>query len=254
MGLRAVGALLVAELLEERAGAPLHAEPAGELALPLESVIDAGAHRAPERRDTGIDLGLGAEGALVRQHHCGDGGAALVRHLQHGSRVLERIRHARLFLIGRLLRVAGELFLGHDEAAADRKVDLAQVAHPLGVDCLEFHAVGMARERRAVVEDDVMMRIEHERDAVKCRQVPAPPEVCQVGLGALHIEIGCAVAEQAQHDRPVRRMALAGESQRAVERDADAQPCVGRRLFCALVRQQREEGPGRRHRPHGVGR
>ena len=252
--LRAVGALLVAELLEERAGPPLDTKSAGELALAPKPAIDAGAHRAPERRDTGIDLGLGAEGALVRQHHCGDGGAALVRHLQHGSRVLERIRHARLFLIGRLLRVAGELFLRHDEAAADRKVDLAQVAHPLGVDCLEFHAVGMARERWAVVEDDVVMRIEYERDAVKCKQVPAPPEVCQVGLGALHIEIGCTVAEQAQHHRPVCRVALAGEGKRAMEGDAEPQPCVRRWVRVGLLDKQAEKGPGRRHRPHRVGR
>ena len=61
------------------------------------------------------------------------------------------------------------------------------------------------------------------------------------------------MAEQAEHDRPVGGVALAGEGQRAVQRDPDAQPGLGRRIVSESVRKQRHKGRGRGHRSHRVG-
>ena len=169
VGLRAVGALLVAKLLEERAGPPLYSQPAGELALSREPAIDAAFHRTPERSEPGIDLGVGAGGSLVCQHHLGDGVATLLCHSQHGGGVLERERDLRVRIVAAARLTALEFLGRHDEAAADRIVNLAQVAHPLGVGGMELHAIGMARERRAIVKEDVVMRIEHDRDAARAK-------------------------------------------------------------------------------------
>ena len=147
MRLRGVGALLATELFVELAGSPLHSQPAGELPLTREPAIDAGAHGMPECSEPGIDLGVGAEGTLVCQHHPGDGVVALLCHSQHGGGVLEGERDLRARIVADTRLAAGELLGRHDEAAADRIVDLAQIAHSLRIGCMEIHAVGMARQR-----------------------------------------------------------------------------------------------------------
>ena len=57
------------------------------------------------------------------------------------------------------------------------------------------------------------MRIEREGDAAERRQVSALPEDRHVGLGLVDVDVAGAMAEQSEHDRPVRRMAPAGEGQ-----------------------------------------
>ena len=79
-------------------------------------------------------------------------------------------------------------------------------------------------------------------------------EAGKVRLGELGIEIGGPVAEEAEHDRPVRRVALAGEREGAVEVDPDPERSPEWRSFLESIREQLEKGAGRRHRPHRVGR
>ena len=69
-----------------------------------------------------------------------------------------------------------------------------------------------------------MMRIERERDAAERRQASALPEDRHVGFGLVDVDVAGAMAEQSEHDRPVRRMAPAGQGQGAMERDVNAQP------------------------------
>ena len=86
------------------------------------------------------------------------------------------------------------------------------------------------------------------------RQASVRPKAGEILLGPVHVEVCRSVAEQAQHDRPVRRVALSGEGQRAVEGDAHAQPRLRGRSGPARLGEQLEKGGGGGHRPHGVGR
>ena len=62
------------------------------------------------------------------------------------------------------------------------------------------------------------------------------------------------MAEEAQHDRPIRRVALAGEGERAVQGNPYPESSSGGRFLPVALRKQLEKSAGRRHRPHRVGR
>ena len=112
----------------------------------------------------------------------------------------------------------------------------------------------MTGEGRAAVEDEVFIRIERDGEAAVRRQTLARMDGGKIRLGQVDIEVGGPVAEKAEHDRPVRRMALPGIGERTVEGDPHSKPRLRRRIPPPPFREQLEKGAGRRHRPHRVRR
>ena len=225
-----------------------------------EPAVHALAHRGPERPQARIKLPVGEEDALVRPLHLGDAHAARARHLEHRRRGVEGERELRALVVARLrLRRVGKLLLGHDEAAPDRVVDLVEIRDPAPIDRLEAEAVGVPGEGWAAIEDEVRVRLEREDEAGgrhprRWRESLPGLEAGKVRLGQLGIEIGGPVAKQTEHDRPIRRVAPAGECEGAVEVDPDPERSPEWRSFPESIREQLEKGAGRRHRPHRVGR
>ncbi len=144
-----VAARIVAEPVVDALGAPLHLEPAGQLAFELEAALEAGEHRLQERVELRLHRLVAGDGGLVAAHQFGDGHALRGGDLQEIGGVAERMRVALRAVVGERLALA------HDESAADREPCLLGDGLAAGVESGEHERVGMARRRRDIVEHNV---------------------------------------------------------------------------------------------------
>ena len=79
--------------------------------------------------------------------------------------------------------------------------------------------VGMARRRRDEVEHDVVARDRRRsRAARRAAALAVARRVGEQRLGAIGIDGLGRLAGEAEHDRPVGRVALAGQGERAEQR------------------------------------
>ena len=127
-----------------------------------------------------------AAGGLVGTLHGGDRKAGGCAHGEHLGGRCEGIGAAHpgvVALEGRALHLA----LGQDEAAADRIVGLGKVQVASGVEGAQNHAVGVASERRAIVEHHAIVRVEGERAETGDVDPTGGPEVGLTALGLVGV-------------------------------------------------------------------
>ena len=229
-----VVAALGDERLVDGAGAATHPEAARERAVGGEAAVDAVVHHRPDPVEAGVERAVAA-GGLVGALHRGDREAGGLAHGEHLGGGGERPGPGDLRVValeGRALQLA----LGEDEAAADRIVGFGEVQVAGGVEGAQDHAVGVAGERRAVVEDHALLRIEREGAHAGDVDAAGRAQVGEAALGLARVEGVGNEAEQAEDDRAVGGVALAGEGEAAVQ----ASPRAGR--------GRRSPGYGRRRR------
>jgi hypothetical protein len=157
-----------AALGQKRVVDPLRAaadvQPAGQRAGRGEAAVDAGRHHLPDAVEPAVELGRAHPRELVRALQRGDGAALPRAHLQHLGRRAEGVGDGR----AGLLVLAVRQFPGReDEAAAHGIVGLLQDHVALRVGGHQDHPVGVTRQRRAVVEDHVGLRVEGEGGEVR---------------------------------------------------------------------------------------
>ena len=156
-----VAAPLFVKLLIDGTGAAAHLQATRHDAIDLKAPLDTAVHRFPYLVETFVQLLAGNHRFLVRTLHLRDGSAGTTRHIQHFPRGGERIRHARTVidclaaLLDRL-----QFRIGHDETAANGIIDALDQQPALIVEGGESHAVGMARQRVLLVEDQILGRPE----------------------------------------------------------------------------------------------
>ena len=220
--------------------AVLGRQPLGELVLVLLVVLDL--EHAP------ADLGLRQERLLVLEHQRRDAHAVVAGVAQQLLARVERVRD--LDLIGRCRTIGRCARMIDDEAAADRVIDplderRAGAGRPQAG---EPHAVRVQRQLVAAVEDQRLLEI--EVDLARAEQADAlrRRHLCHALLHAVDVARRGLVALEAENDRLVAAVTLAGEAERAEQLDLHA-----RRLReLAVGFEALDEALGGAHRADGV--
>ena len=225
-------------------GAAAHLQPAGQDAIGRKTTVDAIVHHLPEPLHPRLDLARGAEVQFVRALHLGYGLARSLRHLKHFRRVLEGIRAARGFRGDRV--GPGAFGLGQDEAATDGIVGFLKDHVALRIGRHKDHAVGMAGQGRAVVEDQIVHRIEAQHRQAGRRHRSGLRNGGQRGFGLFVVVAFGDEPGQPQDRRTVGRVALAGKGKRSMQRRLQPRGMKGRGA------QQFQKPRARHHRPHRV--
>ena len=108
----------------------------------------------------------------------------------------------------------------------------------------------MARRRRQDIEGDCGFRVEGDAALPGERQAPGLANLGDERFGGVGVDRLRLVPAEAEDDRLVGRMALAGEGERAEQRDGDGLHPIDR----VLLREAGGEGRGGLHRPDSMGR
>ena len=103
----------------------------------------------------------------------------------------------------------------------------------------------MAGKCRAIIEDHILDGIKGNALAIRQRDKFALSHFLNNRINPVRLNRIGRFPGEAEHAGAVGAVALAGEGQRAMERDADARGVFG---FCI-----RQEAARRHHGPHGVG-
>ena len=231
--------------LMDALGAAAHFQPTGQDAIGLHATADAGVHHLPKPGHALVDLGAAPEFEFIGEFHLGDGEARLFCHVQHFSRRFEGVGHiGPRFGLGapRL----GHLSRRQHKAAADGVVGFLHDHVALGVGGLKDHAIGMAGQRRAIVEDQVFLRVKGQG-----RQARGIDLMGFFDQGKGCLGLGRVIGRrfepgETQDGGAVSGMANPGTGQGTVQRGAQPVELEG---ACADA----VEKPGRRHhRPHRV--
>ena len=184
-------------------------------------------HHRPEPGEPGVELGRGLRRAssFARCSAAMPSPVASARATSSAA-VAERMRHRRPAVVARR---AVEFAGGQHEAAADRIVGLLQVQVAGGVPGRQLQAVGVAGQRRAVVEDEVLRRVVAELRQAGRRDPAGRGDPRQRLGGAGGVEVAGIEAGEPEHHRAVGGMALAGEGEAAVQPAAEPRRLARRR-------------------------
>jgi hypothetical protein len=228
-------------------GAALYAEPTGQDPVLAAAAFDTALHRAPDRAQALARLVLAAPCLLVFEHDFGDRQAGA---LADSEQVFGRFEGMGQNNVGaRLLSRPIGLVVAEHEPAADRIVDLFEQDRTGGVACREALAVGMLGQQVAEMEQQLRLLVKgHGVTAAKGEGATAANPVDQAG-DTVGVDLVRGLAEQAEDDGGICRVAMAGHRQRAVEPDLDRTDGVKH-----VPRVEREQESVRRpHRADGMG-
>ena len=252
-GIEAVRAPLLLQLVMDRLGAAANFQPARQLAFLAQAAVDAACHRIPDPVEAGIEVFAGAHHFLIRPFHLGNRQTRRSRHGEHLLRRREGIGHllARGLLL--LLLHGQKLGIGHDEAAADRIVDLGQQNPAVLVERRQAHAVGVAGQRSLLVVDEIVLRLEL---VGRMSRRGNPTRALDIGDDRFHaigIDTVRRLAHQADDHGIAGAMADAGIGQRAMQARLQGGHMGAGRSRPLVGEDEIEKAIGRRHRTHGVG-
>ena len=197
-------------------------------------------------QQAGADLGRLAPGLLVGQHQLGDGEAMGAAQLQQLGRGAERVgQHDVADGGGAGLGLA----LAHARSRRRPSSNTPAAARPPAASrARKRMPLGWRGQGLALVELQVLRLVERHRMTAEQRQAPGRAHAGDDAAGGIGVDLVRQLAAQAQDDRLVGVMALAGQRQRAVERGLDP----GGALEQAVGLELAQEALGGAHRPHRV--
>ncbi|MNS71106.1 hypothetical protein D3C72_1044630 [compost metagenome] len=248
VGQRALGALR--QVAVQLGRAPAHPQRAGQFAVGFR-IVDAAAarhavlHDLPDAVQAAAGLRGLAPGQLVLHHQLGHRQPAFAAHGQQFPARAERVR--QLVVRGDDLAVRGAR--RHHEAATDRQVTRFAQRLAVGVDSVEFHAVGVLGHGFAPVEHHVLFFDERNRVAAKQRQLAAGAHRGDHAFNGGRVHRVGRLAHQPQQHALVGAVPLARGAQRTVEFGAHMRNPGNQAVAFQALREQ-QGGP---HRPHRMG-
>ena len=201
------------------------------------------------RSSARVEVAVRRARVLVRALHVGDREPGRLAHREHLRRRREGIGHRRGRRRDRIasrVRRSSSSAREH-EAAADRIEGALGERPRRRVERAEDHAVGVAGQRRPVVEDDVGLRIEGDVRQADRGEALRLGERGENRRHAIGIDRVRRLAGERQRDRAVGAVALAGEGERAVQADRQPARSAGERAEILL-----DETARGHHRPDRV--
>ena len=219
---------------------------AGQSAVFGQPAFQAAVHHRPDAVEAVVQLaGCGAAGQLIGALHLGDGLTAFSRHGHHLFGVAEGVRHDGLRSLIVFAHVI-HFVRRHHKAAADAVVDLAADFRVVLIQRDQLHAIGVAAQDLVVVEQQVGLRVEpHGGQAVDRDGLVACDGLQRSLSCGVIVGVG-QVTGEAEDNRAVAGVALAGESQRAVQAGAQV------RWLQSFAAQTIEEPASSDHGAHRV--
>src|SRR5690606_18795868 len=151
---------LLLKLVVMLLGAPADLEPSRHDALLRKAAIDTCLHRRPYGVEARVQILAASPRFLVDTLHAGDPQPAPGCHGKHLSGILERLGYLLALCRHRAsCPHALQLFIRHDETAADGIVDSLQEQRAASVVGIERHAIGVPAQRRLLVQNEIDRRV-----------------------------------------------------------------------------------------------